>query len=469
MDVQGGSSSETDEAIDEVVHVDPAHKHESEHADINLSPGAPAPPQEAITANVNGGPSVLDDLFSKFTVASEKKEAKHGAETRQRAEESKADPAMQALLEKLMHGRNGSETTEVHPVEAATPKPAETVDSKQGKQQALMEKLMSSLGGTPVKSPLPTCAQHTQMPTMHHLQSNGQIPDTPSKETALPFGPAEPHPHHPYSAINDGGFPMPTHNPALAALNGHVHPAMPHQSQGGFPPPPHFGTPNGQPGQAGMSHMTANLLNVLSPSRPGDAGPVTYSPRQTYASPSLAGPGQQYAPPMQNYPNSMSYGQSVPPPMHPSNQHQPSQQSLLGMLSSPQPSMAQSSTQSAMSSAHPFNGPLPGPIQLPLQPGMPELNRILPYQALPIRAMEADVGYLMHNQPPPQFQQMHPSHALSPPQHPASTAQAHQLLALLNPREHVQAMMSPSTASAKTADGLLAMLVGNNRQGEGHG
>lgn len=468
MDVQGGSSSETDEAIDDVVHVDPAHAHEHEHAaDVNLSPGALLPPhqqQQAITANVNGNPSVLDDLFSKFTVASEKKEAKHGAETRQRAEESRADPAMQVLLEKLMSGRKG-ETTPVPPKEVEEKK-EEVVDSKQGKHQALMEKLMSSLGGaTPIKSPPTTYGQHTPMPPMQHPQSNGQLPSTPSKEAVPHFGLTEAHPHHPYSAINDGGFPMPTHNPALAALNGHVHPTLSHQTSGTFPTAPYLGTPNGQPGQPAVSQMTANLLNVLSPSRSTDATPATYTPRQTYAAPAPAGPAQPY-PPSTQYANSVNYGQSAPPPMA-SDQHQPQQASLLGM--SPQPPMAQISIQSAPSAPHPFHGPLPGPIQLPLQPGMPELNRILPYQALPIRAMEADVGYLMHNQPPAHFQQMHPSHTLSPPQHPASTAQAHQLLALLNPREHVQTMTSPSTASAKTADGLLAMLVGNNRQGEGHG
>lgn len=457
-DTLPGGSNETEE-VDEVVHVDPA-KHE-EH---NLSPGIPPTHEQPITANVDGGPSVIDDLFNKFTVASEKKEAKHGAEQRARAEESMADPAMQALLEKLMHGRKSSIPD--HSPEHA-PKPLEMVDSKQGKQQALMEKLMSSLGATPVKSPLPSYVQHT--PTSQHLHSTGQLPSTPSKD-ALPFGATDQtHSiHHPYSAITEGGFPMPTHNPALAALNGHVHPAMPPQPHG-FPPSPHLGAPHGQPGHAGMSQLTANLLNVLSPSRPGDSGPLSYSPRQAYAAPSLAGSG--HAPPMQNYPHPMAYGQSVPPPMSQphSNSHLPAtQQALLGMLSSHQPTSHSATTQPP-APAHPFNGPLPGPIQLPLQPGMPELNRILPYQALPIRGMEADVGYLMHNQPPAQFQQVHPSHALSPPHQAASTAQAHQLLALLNPRDHVQAMTSPSTASAKTADGLLAMLVGNNRHGEGHG
>ena len=95
---------------------------------------------------------------------------------------------------------------------------------------------------------------------------------------------------------------------------------------------------------------------------------------------------------------------------------------------------------------------------------MPELNRILPYQALPIRSMETEMGQVMHHQPPPQFQQMHPAQALSPPRHPASTAQANQLLSLLNPRVHVP-VKSPPMSSAKTADGLLALLVGNNQQG----
>lgn len=429
------TDEETDEDTDDAVHVDHQHPEHVPEAAMDLALEEPTERPGLITSHVDGQPSVIDDLFSKFTVASEKKEAKHGAEARQMMEESKADPAMQAILQKLMsHGRKDSQQD----AEKPAPTQAPPADSKVGKQQALMDKLMSSLGATPVKSPAPS-----------HAHGD---PSTPSKPSAMPFsGDQLPPVHHPYSAVNDGGFPMPTHNPALAALNGHVHPAFPGgQYNAPHPPSPHFA----QAQQHGLSHLTANLLNVLTPPRP-DAGQQYHN---HYTQPNSVGNAPQPNP-MQTY---QVNGSGPNPPFNnqfgPGNQQNP----LLGILSPQRTNM-----QPAQPPSNHFNH-LPGPIQLPLQPGMPELNRILPYQSLPVRSMEADMGQVLRHQPPPQFQQMHPSQALSPPHHPASTAQAHQLLSLLNPREHVP-VKSPPMSSAKTADGLLALLVGNNQQGGGHG
>jgi hypothetical protein len=430
------TDEETEEDTDDAVHVDHHHPEHVPDTAIDLALEEPTERPDPITSHVDGQPSVIDDLFSKFTVASEKKEAKHGAEARQMMEESKADPAMQAILQKLMsHGRRDPQQVAEQP--APTQVPSVPADSKVGKQQALMDKLMSSLGATPVKSPAPS-----------HVQ---QDPSTPSKHPAMPFNADQnPPAHHPYSAINDAGFPMPTHNPALAALNGHVHPAFPGgQYNGPHPPSPHFG----QAQQHGLSHLTANLLNVLTPPRP-DAAQQYHN---HYTQPNASGAPQSN--PMHTY---QVNGFGPNPPSNPQFGSANQQNPLLSILSPQRTNM-----QPAQPPSNQFNH-LPGPIQLPLQPGMPELNRILPYQSLPVRSMEADMGQVLHHQLPPQFQQMHPSHALSPPHHPASTAQAHQLLSLLNPREHVH-VKSPPMSSAKTADGLLALLVGNNQQGGGHG
>lgn len=358
-------------------------------------------------------------------------------------EDSKADPAMQAILQKLMsHGRKepGADAEKAAP----TQERFDPVDTKLGKQQALMNKLMSSLGAPPVD------------------MTPQRDPSTPSKQPAVPFNTDQNHPvHHPYSAINDGGFPVPTHNPALAALNGHIHPTFPpSQFNDQHPPSPHFEHAQ----HHGMSHLTANLLNVLTPPRPANIGNVQYPNHHTL--PTSGNPPSSTPIQGLSYMPTNAYGQNGPmsPPGSQANQQNP----LLSLLS-PQ----QSNMQPAQPQPQPQPQPqsnqfshLPGPIQLPLQPGMPELNRILPYQALPVRSMEAEMGQVMHHQPPPQFQQMHPAQALSPPRHPASTAQAHQLLSLLNPREHVP-VKSPPMSSAKTADGLLALLVGNNQQGAG--
>lgn len=433
----GESSSETNEATDEVVHVDHHRTDNVPDTAIDLALEEPTERAGPITLHVDGQPSVIDDLFSKFTVASEKKEAKHGAEARQMMEESKADPAMQAILQKLMsHGRKdaGGESEQPTPVKERS----DPVDSKSGKQQALMDKLMSSLGATPVKSPIPANAQGD--------------PNTPSKQPAVQFNVDQNHPvHHPYSAVNDGGFPVPTHNPALASLNGHVHPAFPQgQYNGQHLPSPHFG----QAQQHGLSHLTANLLNVLTPPRTAETGPAQYN--HHYSQPNFAGNASGSNPMQGPYPQMNGFGQNGTAMSHSgsgADDGNPYRNIMSPHQSNMQPAQPQSNQFSH----------LPGPIQLPLQPGMPELNRILPYQALPIRGMEADMGQVMNHQPPPQFQQMHPSDALPPPRHPASVAQAHQLLYLLNP-QHVP-VKSPPMSSAKTADGLLALLVGNNQQG----
>ncbi|GHJ88798.1 hypothetical protein NliqN6_5200 [Naganishia liquefaciens] len=436
------SSSETDEAAEDTVHVD-------SESNIKKTDGTDIAYQESlmheqpITSHINGQPSVIDDLFSKFTIASEKKEAADGARARQLMEESKADPAMQVILQKLMsHGRKdvNADADKATPVQERS----SSADSTLGKQQALMNKLMSSLGATPVMSPAPV--------------STLGDPSTPSKQSAVLFNTdLDPPVHHPYSAVNDGGFPVPTHNPALAALNGHVHPAFP-PSQ--FTGPPHPPSPHFEHAQQphGMSHLTANLLNVLTPPRPASTVNTAYP--NHYNQPS-AGNSSVSNPMLGTYMPTNGYGQNGPPASPAGPQANP-QNPLLSILSPQQSNMQPAQTQPQ---SNQFSH-LPGPIQLPLQPGMAELNRILPYQALPIRSMEAEMGQVMHHQPPLQFQQMHPTQALSPPRHPASTAQAHQLLSLLNPKEHVP-VKSPSMSSAKTADGLLALLVGNNQQGAG--
>ncbi|KAJ9118057.1 hypothetical protein QFC24_006329 [Naganishia onofrii] len=507
-----GSGTEGTDDADQVVHVDPDH-HEHEHHQLDnatISPSVqptpggtldvtPAITKQEITATTNGQPSVLDDLFSKFTLASEKNEVKHGAAQRQRTEDDRADPAMQTLLGKLLAhsgpaasaGQNDSQGHRLG--EASTGgEPDRGTNSqaggvgKQEKQQALMNKLMSSLGATPSKAPLPEypADKHPHGTIPPHLQHAG-MPTTPSKQPAAPTGHAydqSPRLHHPYSTINGAGLPVPTHNPALAGLTGHAHPGLsqPH-FHGPLPPLQHqqhqqhmAGSPLPTPGA--LSHVTSNLLNILTPPRPTGA--------TQFAHPSMLNGNAVHL-------SHMSGGNGMMDPSHSSGPQYPGtpsqhvgqpQHHLFSSFASPQPSMAQTQHYSAppppamTTTGGPYtsHGPLPGPIQLPLHSGQPELNRILPYQMLPshpAHAVETNNGYPMHggHPPPPQYQQLHPAQMFSPPHQPASVVQAHPLLSLLNPRPDVQGMASPPTKSAKTADGLLAMLVGNGRHEGGNG
>ncbi|KAJ9097409.1 hypothetical protein QFC19_006779 [Naganishia cerealis] len=519
MDAAGTASDETDDVDDKVVHIDPEHHEHDQHNQFALSPSVPpataAAQQEGITATTNGEPSVFDDLFSKFTLASEKKEVKHGAEQRQRADETRADPAMQELLGKLMMAHEGrhdgpssssvaDERLQVDSNPLAPAVDARTTsshigdDSKQGKQQALMDKLMSSLGATPSK---PSPSEYTQnnhpapAPLPQNMQHVALLPSTPSKQSTAPMGirgmDQSPRLHHPYSSINGAGLPVPTHSPALAALSGHAHPALtqphfhgplsgplqpPHASNG---PPVHGGY---QPHTGPLSNVTSNLLNILTPPRPAGAIQFPHATNGTTghhlphgfpgtampdASAQNLGPARQPVGHMSH--PTMPYSNTQPLPLA-----QP-QHSVFGMHTSPQPPMAQTQNFASMLSPtttehYAPNGPLPGPIQLPLHSGMPELNRILPYQMLPAHSIETNNGYPLHGHPaPPQFQQLHSAQMFSPPHQPASVVQAHPLLSLLNPRPNVPGIGSPPMTTAKTADGLLAMLVGNGRHEGGNG
>ncbi|KAJ9119213.1 hypothetical protein QFC22_003705 [Naganishia vaughanmartiniae] len=493
-----GSGTEGTDDADQVVHVDPEHHdHENEHrqqldqstVSPSVQPTGATPPaitRQEITATTNGQPSVLDDLFSKFTLASEKNEVKHGAAQRQRIEDDRADPAMQNLLGNLM-AHSGSAAaprdTQGHVLGESSVRVAPERDAahagevgKQEKQQALMNKLMSSLGATPSK-PSPSDNPDNYPPATtfpHHLQS-------PSKQSLVPAGHGfdqSPRMHHPYSTINGAGLPVPTHNPALAGLTGHAHPGLtqPH-FHGPLPPQQQqqqhmAGSP--LPVAGTLSHVTSNLLNILTPPRPTGATQFphpsmpsghTGRPPQMFGGNTMPDPSQNFRPP---YPDVQS--------QHP-NQQQQQQHPLFGLLASPQPPMAQTQPFSApppRGGQYTSHGPLPGPIQLPLHSGQPELNRILPYQMLPAHhahAIETNNGYPMHgpHPPPPQFQQLHPAQMFSPPHQPASIVQAHPLLSLLNPRPGIHGIGSPPTTSAKTADGLLAMLVGNGRHEGGNG